>query len=336
MRKLRSFSTRKVLVLLLITAILLVTAILPFIPGAVELSGFRTTKEQLFPVYENTGFENVLDGVVSSWNLINGSKISRTMVYEGNMGINMTPSTPINIPQIIYSGKNATTRYIVGGNLVFSFAARTTKTPFGTIPSYIAMETIVFHHGKTNVTAFFLDLVLYKRMENITNGATSTKHRVLLYKNLPESDEWIEYSLQISSLTGLFSEYLRKWRGIDASPSDKYEVVGLTIWCENLVAYVDKVSFYLVEPKHVFITVKSNSIIPMNMFISQITVNGTITQSLSVKPEFVAPFTSFEIETYVPYIPLNGSNNYVSIRFGSGHLVQFNFVERTERIWLTF
>jgi len=336
MKKLRSLSTRKIVILLFITFLLLVTAVLPFLPGAVELSSFRTTKEQLFPVYENTGFENVLDGNVNSWTLINGSKISRTTVYEGNIGLNMTPSTPLNVPQIIYSGRNATTRYIVGGNLVFSFAAKTAKTPFDVTPSYIAMETIVFHHGQANITAFFLDLVLYKRLENVTNEVTSTKHRLLLYKRLPESDGWREYSLQISTLTGLFAEYLKRWEGVDAKPSDKYEIVGLTIWCENLVAYIDKVSFYLAEPKHVFITLKSNSILPMSMFISQVIVNGSLTRSLSVKPDFVMPFTSFELETYVPYIPLNGSNNYVSIRFGSGQTVQFNFIERSERVWLTF
>jgi hypothetical protein len=171
---------------------------------------------------------------------------------------------------------------------------------------------------------------------NASEGVAQTKYGIIAYKSLENSDYWYEYSLQLSQMTGIFSDYLSRWKGINAKPTDKYEILGLKIWSENLVAYVDKASIFLIEPKWIITSIKSNSIIPMNMFISDIKINGSNPTRYFTQPDFVAPFSTFDLYTFIPYIPTNGSKNLVTIRFSTGQTIQFQYIEETRRIWLTY
>ncbi|MGQ9780655.1 MAG: hypothetical protein ACUVQ8_00145 [Nitrososphaeria archaeon] len=336
MRNLWRLGSKKFIALIVISVAVLASALLPFLPWAVEKVSFRTIKEQLIPIYVNSGFEDTQGDKVNDWSLGNGSKITRMGGYEGNNAINMTPSTPLMVPQIIYTGKNATTSYIMGGNMVISLAAKASKPLFGANLSYLAVRTVVFHVGAYNTTAFLFNLILFKGIGNTTEGVTSNKYGVMAYKSLEESDEWYEYSIQLSKMTWAFAEYLNRWRGVYAKPTDDYRIAGLTVWCENLEALVDKVSLYLVEPKWLIATIRSNSIIPMNALISEVKINGSTPTRFYTSPDLVAPFTTFELYTFVPYIPANGSSNIVLIRFGTGQTIQFQFTEETRRIWVTF
>ena len=336
MSRLLKLGAKKLIILVVISIIILALTLLPFLPSAVENISYRTIKEQLVAIYDNSGFEDIQGDKVTGWSLTNGSKISRVGVYEGNNAINMTPSIPYMTPQIVYLGKNATTGYLVGGNLVLSLAVKVTKTLVGSKPSNLTVGTIVFHTGPTNTTAFLFIIVLFKEGGNAAEGVTLTKNGVIAYKSLKSSDSWYEYSIQISTMTEVFSEYLSKWKGIEAKPTDNYKVAGLTVLCENLVAYVDKASLYLIEPKWLIMTMRSNSIIPMGVFLSEIKVNGSTPTRFFTKPDFIAPFSTFELYTFVPYAPPNGSKNLVTIKFGTGQAIQFTFIEETERIRLTF
>gem|GEM_PF-2089351 len=330
------WGTKKLIVLMIISVVLLACTLLPFLPWAVEEVSSRTIKEQLIPIFANSGFEDVQGDRVNDWSLGNGSKVSRIGGYEGNNAINMTPSTPLMVPQIVYTGKNATTSYIVGGNMVISLAAKASKPLFGANSSYLAVRTVVFHVGAYNTTAFLFNLVLFRKMNNVTQGLSSTNYGVIAYKSLEEGEEWNEYCIQLSRITWAFAEYLSKWKGVDARPTDDYRIAGLTVWCENLEAYVDKVSLYLVEPKWLIITIRSNSIIPMNTFISEVKINGSSPSKFYTTPDLVAPFTTFELYTFIPYIPADGSKNIVSIKFATGQMIQFQFIEETKRVWITF
>lgn len=335
MVNLSKLGSKKLIILIIVSGIILVSAITPFLPNSVEKISFRTIKEKFYPVYSNSGFEDVIEDRVNGWSLTNGSKLSRTFPYEGNNAINMTPPNPSMIPQIVYTGKNATTRYIIGGNVVVSLAVKASTALLNARSSYINVESVILYNGPTNVTAFLFNLVLYRNLVNASEGVAQTKYGIITYKSLEDSDDWYEYSLQMSKMTGAFSEYLNRWKGIDAKSTDKYEIVGLTIWCENLVAYVDDASIFLIEPKWIVTTMKSNSIIPMNMFLSEVKINGSTPTTFFTNPDFVAPFSTFDLYTFIPYIPTNGSKNLVTVRFGTGQIIQFQFTEETRRIWLT-
>ncbi|MGD0328892.1 MAG: hypothetical protein ABSB40_00425 [Nitrososphaeria archaeon] len=320
--------------MIIVICIIFILVIVPFIPGSVEKVSISTVQEKLYPVYTNSGFEDAVGEKVNGWNLLNGSKLSRTIVYDGNNAINMTPSNPSIIPQIIYVGNNATTRYIIGGNVIASLAVKALNALNGSKPSYLNVESVILYIGPTNVTTFLFNLVLYRNMPNVSEGVAYKNYGIIAYKNLENSDDWFEYSLQMSQMTGAFSNYLSSWKGIDAKPTDRYEMLGLSVWCDNLVAYVDDASIYLIEPEWIIATMKSNSIIPMNVFLSDVEINGSTPTQFYTKPNLVTPFSTFDLYTFVPYTPSNGSVNIVTVRFGTGQTIQFQFKEETRRVWV--
>jgi hypothetical protein len=326
--------SKKLIILIIVSCIIFISVIVPFIPGSVGKVSLSTVQEKLYPVYTNSGFEDSVEEKVNGWNLLNGSKLSRTIVYEGDNAINMTPSNPSIIPQIIYVGNNATTRYIIGGNVIASLAIKALNSLDGSKPSYLNVESIIVYNGPVNVTTFLFNLVLYRNMANVSEGVTYKNYGIIAYKNLENSDNWFEYSLQMSQMTGAFSDYLSRWKGIDAKPTEKYEMLGLSVWCDNLVAYVDDASIYLIEPEWIIATMKSNSIIPMNVFLSDVKINGSTPTQFYTKPNLVTPFSTFDLYTFVPYTPTNGSVNIVTVRFGTGQTIQFQFKEETRRVWL--
>jgi hypothetical protein len=334
MVNLLKFRSKKHIILIIVSCIIFISVIVPFIPGSVEKVSLRTVQEKLYPVYTNSGFEDAIEEKVNGWNLLNGSKLSRTIVYEGNNAINMTPSNSSIIPQIIYVGKNATTRYIIGGNVITSLAIKASNALDGSKSSYLNVESIILYNGPTNVTGFLFNLVLYRNMANVSEGVAQAKYGIIAYKSLERSDDWFEYSLQMSKMTSAFSDYLNRSKGIDAKPTDRYEMLGLSVWCDNLAAYVDDASIYLIEPKWIIATMKSNSIIPMNVFLSDVKVNGSTPTQFYTKPDMVTPFSTFDLYTFVPYTPTNGSLNIITVRFGTGQTIQFQFKEETKRVWL--
>ncbi|MEM2180689.1 MAG: hypothetical protein QXP32_07730 [Nitrososphaeria archaeon] len=324
---------RKIVYLLIILSIIAMTSsILPFLPTAVSVESARSIREELFPIYQNIGFEEFVGDNVYGWSLINGSKISRTVVFDGNCALNLTPSKPFMIPQAVYVGKNATSRYIIGGNLVLSLAVKASKEIVESYPSYIAVQNIILHRG-INITAFTFTLILYKNIGNLSDGIKFTDYGVILFRKLEASDDWIEYALQMVNLKEEFTEYLMR-RGVNAKVEDEYNVVGLSVWSENLVAYIDNLSIYLIEPKWLIVKISSNSILPMNMFISKISVNNSVPTTYYIKPDIILPFTPFEVYTYVPYIPVNGSKNIFTIKFSTGQTLEYEFIENTKRVWI--
>jgi hypothetical protein len=74
----------------------------------------------------------------------------------------------------------------------------------------------------------------------------------------------------------------------------------------------------------------------MNTFISEVKINGSSPSKFYTTPDLVAPFTAFELYTFIPYIPTDGSKNIVSIKFATGQMIQFQFTEETKRVWITF
>ncbi|MCX8189403.1 MAG: hypothetical protein N3F64_06795, partial [Nitrososphaeria archaeon] len=318
--------------LITLTIIVLASSVLPFLPTAVSIQSVRSIRENLFPIYQNTGFEEYTGNNVYGWNLFNGSKLSRTIVFEGNYALNLTPSKPFMAPQAIYAGKNASSRYIIGGNLVLSLAVKASKEIVESYPSYIAVQNIILHH-RTNITVFTFTLVLYKSIGNLSDGIKFTDYGVILFQKLEDSNDWIEYALQMINLKEEFTEYLLR-KGVYAKVEDEYDVVGLSVWSENLVAYVDNLSIYLIEPKWLMVKISSNSILPMNMFISGISINNSVPINYYVKPDIILPFTSFEVYTYVPYIPVNGSKNIFTIKFSTGQTLNYEFIEDTKRVWI--
>jgi hypothetical protein len=75
-----------IVLLLVLSLLVLVSAVLPFLPWAVSIGSVGSFKEQLYPIYyQGFGFEEVLGDNVVGWSLINGSKISRTIVFEGKL-----------------------------------------------------------------------------------------------------------------------------------------------------------------------------------------------------------------------------------------------------------
>jgi len=317
-----------------LSSIVLLTSILPFLPSAASITSARSFSEQFIPLYKNVGFEEAVGNNVVGWNLINGSKISRTIAFEGGCALNLTPSKPFTVPQAIYVGKNASSRYIVGGNLVLALAAKASNKIVQSLPSYLVVQNIVLHVGPTNVTAFLFNLILYRDLGNLSDGITFTDYGVVLCRRLERSEDWVEYALQMSSLREWFAEYLVTRRGVEAEAGDEYDVVGLTVWSENLAVYVDNLSLYMMEPKWLILTISSNSIIPMSSFISEIRVNGTVPYTYYVEPNIVLPFSPFNLWVYIPYIPLNNSVNIVSIKFSTGQALSYRFVETTRRVWI--
>ncbi|MEM3871696.1 MAG: hypothetical protein QXE05_03995, partial [Nitrososphaeria archaeon] len=141
------FKRKTIFLLIALSILVLISSILPFFPSAVSVESVRSIREELFPIYQNIGFEEFVGDNVYGWSLINGSKISRTVVFEGNCALNLTPSKPFMIPQAVYVGKNVTSRYIIGGNLVLSLAVKASKEIVESYPSYIAVQSIILHHG---------------------------------------------------------------------------------------------------------------------------------------------------------------------------------------------
>ncbi|MEM1986057.1 MAG: hypothetical protein QXG36_03805 [Nitrososphaeria archaeon] len=324
---------RKIVYLLIILSIIAMTSsILPFLPTAVSVESARSIREELFPIYQNIGFEEFVGDNVYGWSLINGSKISRTVVFDGNCALNLTPSKPFMIPQAVYVGKNASSRYIIGGNLVLALAVKASKAIVEPYPSYVAVQNIILHRG-INISAFTFTLILYKDIGNLSDGIKFTDYGVILFRKLEASDDWIEYALQMVNLKEEFTEYLMR-RGVNAKVEDEYNVVGLSVWSENLVAYIDNLSIYLIEPKWLIVKISSNSILPMNMFISKISVNNSVPTTYYIKPDIILPFTPFEVYTYVPYIPVNGSKNIFTIKFSTGQTLEYEFIENTKRVWI--
>ncbi|MEM3713618.1 MAG: hypothetical protein QXF82_01585, partial [Nitrososphaeria archaeon] len=268
------FKRKTIFLLIALSILVLISSILPFFPSAVSVESVRSIREELFPIYQNIGFEEFVGDSVYGWSLINGSKISRTVVFEGNCALNLTPSKPFMIPQAVYVGKNATSRYIIGGNLVLSLAVKASKEIVESYPSYIAVQSIILHHG-INITAFTFTLILYKNIGNLSDGIKFTDYGVILFRKLETSEDWIEYAIQMINLKDEFAEYLIR-RGINAKVEDEYDVVGLSVWSENLIAYVDNLSIYLIEPKWLIVKISSNSFIPMTIFISGISVNNSV------------------------------------------------------------
>ncbi|MBC7091257.1 MAG: hypothetical protein H5T50_05040 [Nitrososphaeria archaeon] len=324
-----------IVIFLILGLLLLLSSILPFLPSAVSIEHVSSFKEQFYPIYQNYSFEEILGENVVGWSLINGSKISRTVVFEGNYALNLTPSKPFMVPQAIYVGRNASSRYIIGNNLVLAFALKASKEIVQSFPSYIVVQNIVFHMGPTQATAFMLNLVLYKNIGNLSEGISFADYGIIFCKKLDDSNDWVEYAVQMSSLKDKFVEYLVNKRGVNAGVDDEYDVVGLTVWSENLAAYIDNLSIYLIEPKWLVARISSNSILPMSMFISEIKVNGSNPTKYYVKPDIVLPFTPFELYTYIPYIPVNNSKNILSIKFSTGQTLQYEFIEETKRVWIT-
>lgn len=320
--------------LMVLSILVLTSSILPFLPTAVSFESVRSIREELYPIYyTNVGFEENVGDAVEGWSLSNGSKISRTVVFEGNCALNLTPPKPFMIPQAVYVGRNASSRYIVGGNLVLALAVKASKEVVETFPSYLVIQNIILHVGTTNVTAFMFNLILYRNIGNLSDGIRFTDYGIILFQRLEESDDWIQYALQMTNLKEEFAEYLTR-RGVNAKVEDEYDVVGLTIWSENLVVYVDNLSIYLIEPKWLIVKITSNSIFPMSMFISEINVNNSIPTKYYVKPDIILPFTPFEIYTYVPYIPMNNSKNIFTIKFSTGQTLNYEFIENTKRVWI--
>ena len=335
-KSLKKARTYLIVLFLGLSLLVLVSAVLPFLPWAVSIGSVGSFKEQLYPIYyQGFGFEEVLGDNVIGWSLINGSKISRTIVFEGNYALNLTPSKPFMIPQAIYVGRNASSRYVIGNNLVLAFAVKASREVVQSFPSYIVVQTIVFHMSPAQATAFMLNLVLYRNIGNLSEGVSFTDYGIMLCKKLDGSSDWVEYAIQLSSLKDKFVEYLVSKRGVNAGVDDEYDVVGLTVWSENLAAYIDNLSIYLIEPKWLVARISSNSILPMSMFISEIKVNGSSPTRYYVKPDIILPFTTFELYTYIPYIPANNSKNILSIKFSTGQTLKYEFIEKTNRVWIT-
>jgi len=324
-----------IVISLILSLLILLSSILPFLPSAVSIEYVGSFKEQFYPIYQNYSFEEILGENVIGWSLINGSKISRTVVFEGNCALNLTPPKPFMVPQAIYVGRNSSSRYIIGNNLVLAFALKASKEIVQSFPSYIVVQNIVFHIGSTQATAFMLNLVLYRNIGNLSEGISFTDYGIIFCKKLDDSNDWVEYAVQMSSLKDKFVEYLVNKRGVNAGVDDEYDVVGLTVWSENLAAYIDDLSIYLIEPEWLVARISSNSILPMNMFISEIKVNGSSPTKYYVKPDIVLPFTPFELYTYIPYIPVNNSKNILSIKFSTGQTIQYEFIEKTRKVWIS-
>lgn len=331
--KLSNKIKRKILYsLIALSIIVLASSISPFLPSAVSVESVRSIREELFPIYQNAGFEEVIGDNVYGWSLFNDSRISRTVVFEGYCALNLTPSKPFVVPQAVYVGRNASSKYIIGGNLVLALAVKASKEIIENYPSYVAVQNIILHYG-TNITAFTFTLLLYKSVGNLSDGIKFTDYGLILFRKLEATDNWVEYALQMTNLREEFAEYLVR-KGIDAKAGDDYYVVGLSVWSENLVAYVDNLSIYLIEPKWLIAKISSNSILPMSIFISEISVNNSVPTNYYIKPDIILPFTSFEVYTYVPYIPVNGSKNIFRIKFSTGQTLNYEFIESTRRVWI--
>ena len=327
-------STRRIAILVIISALILITSLLPFSPTSVVMVKDKPEfiAEQLFPVFENSNFENISDDRMVGWNLTEGARISS---IEGKVVVNMTSYAPLAIPKITYIGKNATKRFLLGANVVFSLEAKVLKPVFDFEQSYISLLTLIIHN-KTKTPILF-KLVLYKKPSNLTDGLYFTNNSVIAYKSLKDTSDWTEYFLQTSKLEiGLF-KYLRDVKGItDVNPGDRYEIFSFVVGSSNLVSYVDNVSLYLLEPKWFIATIRSNSIIPMNIFLSDIRINGSKPSKSYIEPDLVMPFSLFNLYAFIPYIPSNNTYNIVTIKFSTGQTIEFHFIEVTRRIWVTF
>ncbi|MEM3713724.1 MAG: hypothetical protein QXF82_02120, partial [Nitrososphaeria archaeon] len=209
---------------IILSILVLISSVLPFLPTAVSVESARSIREELFPIYQNIGFEEFVGDNVYGWSLINGSKISRTVVFDGNCALNLTPSKPFMIPQAVYVGKNASSKYIIGGNLVLALAVKASKAIVEPYPSYVAVQNIILHRG-INISAFTFTLILYKDIGNLSDGIKFTDYGVILFRKLEASDDWIEYALQMVNLKEEFTEYLMR-RGVNAKVEDEYNVVG--------------------------------------------------------------------------------------------------------------
>ena len=320
--------TKKILLPILtsIFFILLLIFALPFLPFAITIENVSINENQVIDITTDTGFESEYH-----WqNIVNGNDIveySYDNVANGQRSLYIESyGNDISNSTITYTGPNFKNLYEISNNLVLRLKMNYMDKLIDDQDSYLSITTFIVWNNDTLIP---VKIVLGNFGEENDFVLPSG---IIIVRNIPNSNEWTNYVLQMSKLVNPSVEYLRL-NSINAFPEDDFQAFGLAIFPVNVKVLIDDFGYSLVTPAEITFKLRSNSVTSMSSFLTNMKINN-IESDYELSEDSEGPFNTFLVKSIIPRPLIKGEQHSIELTFSTGQKIEHTITVEKSPYWI--
>gem|GEM_PF-4486736 len=295
---------RYLTIALSILVIILAAAVSPW---AVQVSNFRlgeNTSEDILlngEFHDGLKFWNITRNGLATYTLVESEDAALQMQAEGTSRSNITlvrepsPSAKI-VPELAMRMR---LRYL--GSLTSG-------------DSYIAIITFVIWNNASVIPTKII-------VGNFANEVNAVLPSGVIVTRTIVTDDWNDMRLQFSRIIPDVVTYLRSYTVYKgASVRDDFRIVGLAASVSNGVFLLDALTLSMIRPARLFIDITSNSLIPMNLALKSVSVNGTNSLFI-IERQANLPFSTFGVISEILRPISKGETYVIALSFETGQIL---------------
>ncbi len=277
-------------------------------PWAVQVSNFRLGENTSEDILPNGEFR---DGL-KFWNITTNGLASYTIVESGDAALQMqAEGTPrSNITLLREPSPSA--------KIVPELAMRMRLRYLGSLASgnsYIAIITFVVWNNASVIPTKIV-------VGNFANEVDAVLPSGVILTRKIVTDDWNDVRLQFSRIIPDAVTYLRSYTVYKgASTGDDFRIVGLAASVFNGIFVLDALTLSMIRPAKVLIDITSNSLIPMNLALKSVSVNGTDSFFI-IERQANVPFSTFEVRSEILRPISKGETYVISLSFETGQILR--------------
>ncbi len=310
--------TRYLGITLSILVIILVSAVTPW---SVQVASFTLNANAVTQeILENGDFR---DGV-TFWNITRHGSATYSLVQSEDSALQMeaagTPESNITLVHV----PNPSAK------IVPELAMRIRLRHLGTLTSgnsFIAIITFITWNNVLRVPTRIFIGNFPREVDAVPRSG------VILSRTIP-SGEWSDIRLQFSRILPDVVSYLQSYTVYKgASVRDDFRVVGLAASVFNGIFIVDSLGLSMISSAKLLINLSSNSLIPMNLLLKSVSVNGT-NSFFVISRQALVPFTTFEVVSEILRPVSKGDTYVILLSFETGQVVQITRIVDSAPRWI--
>lgn len=277
-------------------------------PWAVQVSSFRVGENSSEDVLLNGEFR---DGL-KFWNITRNGLATYTIVGSEDAALQMQAEGTSRSNLTLFRDPSPSAK------IVPELAMRMRLRYLGSLTSgdsYIAIVTFVIWNNASVIPTKIV-------VGNFANEVNAVLPSGVILTRTIVTEDWNDIRLQFSRIIPDAVSYLRSYTVYKgASIRDDFRIVGLAASVFNGIFLLDTLTLAMIKPAKVFIDITSNSLIPMNLALKSVSVNGTDSFFI-IERQANLPFSTFEVISEILRPISKGEIYVVSLSFETGQILR--------------